>query len=209
MPGLRRTLTTSSGRAPLRASSRPLRTVLIAIPVARATATTPPCPSAPASVPAQSRRARSSMVALSRRHFWRTDFSASTSNVDHAKAWRVDPQRSISTANRSTHLFEAPKRLPRFVAERHLTPLAAVGRAEHTAHVALLHVELARVTSTSSHRRPSNSPRLRPVRSATMIIVRHSPSAWAISRSDCGAAGSAPGGSPLASKVTPTPAMAP
>ena len=73
-----------------------LRTVLIAIPVARATAATPPSPIAPASVPAQSRRARSSMVAFSRRHFWRTDFSASTSNVDHAKSPRVDPRRSIS-----------------------------------------------------------------------------------------------------------------
>ena len=36
--------------------------------------------------PAHSRRARSSMVAFSRRHFWRTNFSASTENVDHVGA---------------------------------------------------------------------------------------------------------------------------
>src|SRR5260370_7256192 len=86
LPALRRTLTTSSGVAPRRASSRPLRTVLIAMPVARATAATPPQPIAPASVPAHSRRARSSIVAFNRRHFWRTTFSASapTSTVDHA-----------------------------------------------------------------------------------------------------------------------------
>jgi CRP-like cAMP-binding protein len=42
LPVLRRTLTTSVVRAPARASSRPLRTVLIAIPVARAAAATPP-----------------------------------------------------------------------------------------------------------------------------------------------------------------------
>jgi hypothetical protein len=65
-----------------------LRTVLIAMPVARATAATPPQPIAPASVPAQSRRARSSIVAFNKRHFWRTTFSASapapTATVDHA-----------------------------------------------------------------------------------------------------------------------------
>src|SRR5450631_1876556 len=85
LPALRRTLTTSSGVAPARASSRPLRTVLIAMPVARATAATPPQPIAPASVPAHSRRARSSIVAFNRRHFWRTTFSAPapTSRVDH------------------------------------------------------------------------------------------------------------------------------
>src|SRR5258708_24845425 len=86
LPALRRTLTTSAGRAPARASSRPLRTVLIAMPVARATAATPPQPIAPASVPAHSRRARSSIVAFNRRHFWRTTFSAPapTAPVDHA-----------------------------------------------------------------------------------------------------------------------------
>src|SRR5450432_1813680 len=94
-PGLRRTLTTSAGRAPARASSRPLRTVLIAMPVARATAATPPYPIAPASVPAHNRRARSSMVAFNRRHFSRTDFSASTANVDHVEPRPVDPPRSI------------------------------------------------------------------------------------------------------------------
>src|SRR5208282_4252503 len=85
LPALRRTLTTSSGVAPARASSRPLRTVLIAMPVARATAATPPQPIAPASVPAHSRRARSSIVAFNRRHFWRTTFSAPapTATVDH------------------------------------------------------------------------------------------------------------------------------
>ncbi len=76
LPALRRTLTTSSGVAPLRASSRPLRTVLIAMPVARATAATPPQPIAPASVPDHSRRARSSIVAFNRHHFW----LSSTSN---------------------------------------------------------------------------------------------------------------------------------
>src|ERR1700722_20298237 len=86
LPALRRTFTTSSRVAPARASSRPLRTVLIAMPVARATAATPPQPIAPASVPAHSRRARSSIVAFNRRHFWRTTFSAPapTSTVDHA-----------------------------------------------------------------------------------------------------------------------------
>ena len=63
--------------------SRPFLTVLSAIPVARATAATPPYPIASASVPAQSRRARSFMVAFSRRHFWRTSCSVSTPNVDH------------------------------------------------------------------------------------------------------------------------------
>ena len=87
LPALRRTFTTSSGFAPARASSRPLRTVLIAMPVARATAATPPHPSAPASVPAQSRRARSSIIAFNRRHFCRITFSAPvpTSTVDHAR----------------------------------------------------------------------------------------------------------------------------
>jgi hypothetical protein len=42
VPPLRRIFTTSAGVAPARASSRPLRTVLIAMPVARATAATPP-----------------------------------------------------------------------------------------------------------------------------------------------------------------------
>ena len=85
LPALRRTLTTSSGVAPLRASSRPLRTVPIAMPVARATAATPPQPIAPASVPDHSRRARSSIVACNRHHFWRTTFSALApiSTVDH------------------------------------------------------------------------------------------------------------------------------
>jgi hypothetical protein len=63
-----------------------LRTVLIAIPVARATAATPPYPIAPASLPAHSRRARSSMVAFNCRHFWRTIRSAFTRTVDHAGA---------------------------------------------------------------------------------------------------------------------------
>jgi hypothetical protein len=68
-PALRLTLTTSSRRAPARASSRPFRIVLIASPVARAAAATPPWPIASASAPAQSRRARSSSVAFNRRHF--------------------------------------------------------------------------------------------------------------------------------------------
>jgi hypothetical protein len=72
----------SEGRAPARASSRPLRTVLIAMLVARATAAIPPYPRAPASVPAQRRRARSSIVAFNKRHFWRTTFSASTADVE-------------------------------------------------------------------------------------------------------------------------------
>jgi len=62
-----------------------LRTVLIAMPVARATAATPPQPIAPASIPDHSRRARSSIVACNRHHFWRTTFSALApmSTVDH------------------------------------------------------------------------------------------------------------------------------
>lgn len=48
-PALRRTLTTSSRLVPPRPLSRPFRTVLIASPVARATAATPPNPIATAS----------------------------------------------------------------------------------------------------------------------------------------------------------------
>lgn len=99
-PELRRTLTTSSGRAPARTSSRPLRTVLIARPVALATAATPPYPIASASAPAHNLRDRSSMVAFSRRHFWRTVPSASTPNVDHGDTilstfWRTRLDRLV------------------------------------------------------------------------------------------------------------------
>src|SRR6266568_599448 len=97
-----------------RASSRPLRTVLIAIPVARATMATPPYPIAPASVPAQSRRARSSMVAFSRRHFSRTVFSGFTAEVDHAGQILSIPLRSISTPTRSTRPFGSPYGPPGF-----------------------------------------------------------------------------------------------
>jgi len=45
----------------------------------------PPQPIASASAPAHNRRARSSIVAVSSRHFWRTSFSASTANVDHVR----------------------------------------------------------------------------------------------------------------------------
>jgi hypothetical protein len=63
-----------------------LRTVLIAIPVARATLATPPQPSASASAPAHSRLMRSSIDGLSRLHFFRTSSSESTPTVDHASA---------------------------------------------------------------------------------------------------------------------------
>ena len=86
---LRRTFTTSLGFAPARASSRPFLTVLIAMPVARATAATPPQPSACASLPAHSLRPRSSSVGFNIRHFSRTNFSRSvrraTTNVDHIR----------------------------------------------------------------------------------------------------------------------------
>src|SRR5580700_9162036 len=94
-PPLRRTFTRPSLRAPQRTSSRPLRTVLIAMPVARATAATPPQPIASASVPAHSRRARSSIVAFRRRHFLRTRSSTSTRSVDHADATLSIPFRII------------------------------------------------------------------------------------------------------------------
>ena len=38
------------------------------------------------------------MVAFNRRHFSRTDLSASTRNVDHVELSRVDPQDSLLTA---------------------------------------------------------------------------------------------------------------
>jgi hypothetical protein len=99
---------TSSGSAPARASSRPFRTVLIAILVARATAATPPYPIASASVPAHNRRARSSMVAFKRRHFWRTNCSASTPNVDHIEPHLVDPPRSISERDSIDKIIRGP-----------------------------------------------------------------------------------------------------
>ena len=108
LPALRRTLTTSSGRAPAPASSRPLRTVLIAIPVARATIATPPYPIAPASVSAQSRRARSSMVAFSRRHFSRTDLASFTAEIDHAGQILSIPPRPISTLDSIDSPFREP-----------------------------------------------------------------------------------------------------
>lgn len=82
----------------------PCGTVLIAMPVARATVASTPYPMAPASVPAHSRRARSSMVGLSSRHFSRTDFSTSTPVIDHVAT--IDPQ---NRRTRSTQLFAAPK----------------------------------------------------------------------------------------------------
>src|SRR3954449_9693837 len=67
---------------------------------------------APASAPAHSRRARSFMVAFSRRHLSRTVRSASTTpEVDHAGPSAVDPQRSILSATRSTRAFAGPKRI--------------------------------------------------------------------------------------------------
>ena len=70
--------------------------MLIARPVARATAAIPPQPIASASAPAHKRRARSSIVAVSRRHFRRTSFSASTANVDHVSAILSIPNRPRS-----------------------------------------------------------------------------------------------------------------
>src|SRR5690606_24167278 len=75
-------------------------------PVARATATTPPYPMASASAPAHRRRVRSSMVALSRRHFRRTSSSASTRERRSYLRDPVDPQsyrsngRSIDFSSR-------------------------------------------------------------------------------------------------------------
>src|SRR5262249_41619816 len=69
LPALRRARTTSSGLAPALPSPRPFRAPLIASPVARATADTPPKPIAPASAPAHGRCCRSSTVAFNRRHF--------------------------------------------------------------------------------------------------------------------------------------------
>jgi hypothetical protein len=73
----------SGARAPSDLVSS-VRTVLMASPVARATMATPPQPIASASVPAQSRRTRSSMASRSSRHFFRTRRSTSTPDVDHS-----------------------------------------------------------------------------------------------------------------------------
>ena len=79
-----------------RTSVRPSVTVLIASPVARATAAIPPQPIASASAPAHKRRARSSIVAVSRRHFRLTSCSASTTNVDHVRVIVSFPNRPRS-----------------------------------------------------------------------------------------------------------------
>src|SRR3954471_15937622 len=63
---------------------------------------------APASAPAHNRRARSFMVAFSRRHLSRTVRSAPIPEVDHARPSAVDPRRSISSATRSTPAFAGP-----------------------------------------------------------------------------------------------------
>ncbi len=95
-PWLRRTLTTSSRRAPARTSSRPVRTVLIASFVTRATCATPPRPIASASAPAHSGRPRSSSVASNRRHFWRTSGSAPTAERRSRQLDPVDPHSSLT-----------------------------------------------------------------------------------------------------------------
>jgi hypothetical protein len=56
----------------------------------------PPQPIASASAPAHRGRARSSIVAVSRRHFRRTSFSASTANVDHVGVIASIPNRPHS-----------------------------------------------------------------------------------------------------------------
>ncbi len=97
-PPLRRTLTTSSARTPPRTSSRPSVTVLIASPVARATAATPPQPIASASAPAHKRRARSSIVTFSKRHFRRTTLSGVHPNRRSRRRDPVDPLRSTCSS---------------------------------------------------------------------------------------------------------------
>src|SRR5260221_9676933 len=83
-PPRRRTRTSPSVSAPRRNSLRPARTVLIASPVASATAATPPWPNAPASAPAHSLRCRSSSAGLSNTYLRRiASRSIFTATVDH------------------------------------------------------------------------------------------------------------------------------
>src|SRR6202034_311899 len=107
-PVLRRTLTTSSGRAPARTSSRPFLTVLMAMPVARATAATPPYPITSASAPAHNRRARSSIVGLNRRHFWPTNSSEDIRFVDHVCAILSIPYERFAHENSIELLIRSP-----------------------------------------------------------------------------------------------------
>ncbi|TMQ10515.1 MAG: hypothetical protein E6J90_36260 [Deltaproteobacteria bacterium] len=53
------------------------------------------------------------------------------------------PTLGIAEHPLATRVAMGFERLPRLVAEAHLARLAALGGPEHTAHVALLHVELA------------------------------------------------------------------
>jgi hypothetical protein len=74
------------------------------------------------------------MVAFSRRHFWRTDCSGSTSNVDHAGGDPVDPPRSNSAADSID--FGIPGPLPQRAGPQQLT--ADNGDAGHAHHPASL-----------------------------------------------------------------------
>ena len=107
LPVLRRTLTTSSGFAPARTSSRPFLTVLIARPVARATADPAvadrvgfgACPQAPRAL-IHGRLQQPPLLAQHAQHVHARRRSRGGRNVDRP--------RSISSATRSTSRFPAP-----------------------------------------------------------------------------------------------------
>src|SRR6185312_12452117 len=135
LPVLCRTLTTSSGRAPARTSSRPFLTVLMPMLVARATAATPPYPIASASAPAHNRRARSSMVGFNRRHFCPTNFSGDIAFVDHAFAILSIPLRASSCTKVDRLSHSRPLSLGEVAAARVEAPVQLVEEAGVEVHL--------------------------------------------------------------------------
>jgi hypothetical protein len=82
--------------------------VLRAMPVARATMATPPCPSAIASAAAHNRRALSLIAGASRAHFSATMSSGVTLLVDHALAIVSIPEQHLTSREPIDLLIREP-----------------------------------------------------------------------------------------------------